>query len=124
MAPLSPKVSLASLSLSLSPESYELREKLAKVAVLSMVGGHVNKGSMLEILPSILNTKMAGPVVPLNETAFLLPFENRNEVRKVVKLETFDVMTKDGKCTLNMAHWTVELGVAGRPEGDGQWVLI
>lgn len=36
-------VNKASLSLSLSPESYELREELAKVAVLSLVGGYVNE---------------------------------------------------------------------------------
>ncbi|XP_039138075.1 uncharacterized protein LOC120275526 [Dioscorea cayenensis subsp. rotundata] len=118
------KVNCASLSLSISPESYELREELAKVAVLSLVGGNVNEGSVLEILPSILNTKMAGPAVPLNENSFLLPFENRDVVREVVKLGSFDAMTRDGKCRLNLAHWTAELGTSGRADGEGQWISI
>lgn len=96
-----PKITSASLSISFTPKSYELREELAKIAVLSVVSGYVNEGSVLDVIPSILSTKLAGPPVPLNEAAFLLPFENRNKVREVVKLGTFDAMTKDGKCKLN-----------------------
>lgn len=110
----------ASLSLSLSPESYELREELAKVTVLSLVRGNVNEGSVLEVMPSVIATKIAGPIVPLNESSFLIPFENRNKMREVVKLGTFDVMIKDGKCTVNLAHWMAELGALGRADGDGQ----
>lgn len=114
----------ASLSLSLSLESYELREELAKVTVLSLVRGNVNEGSVLEVKPSVIATKIAGPIVPLNESSFLIPFENRNKMREVVKLGTFDVMIKDGKCTVNLAHWMAELGALGRADGDGQWVKI
>lgn len=59
---------------------------------------------MLEVIPSVLTVEMAGPIVLLNETSFLIPFENWNEVREVVKLGTFDIMTKDGKCTVDLAH--------------------
>lgn len=116
--------SRTSLSLSLSPESYELRKELAKVAVLSIVGGHVNEVSMLGVIPSIINAKLAGPVMPLNETFFLIPFSSQEEVQEVVKLGKFDVVTKDGPCRLNLAHWTVEIGAEGRAAGEGQWVHI
>lgn len=119
-----PRVSRESLSLSLTPESYELREELAKVVVLSVVRGQVNDGSVLEVIPSIINTKVVGPIVPLNESSFLVPFENRDEVCEMVKMGMFDVMTKDGRCSLNLAHWTAELGVLGRADGAGQWVTI
>lgn len=100
----------ASLSLSLLLESYELREELSKVVVLSVVDGFINEESVMEIIPSIIPSKMAGPIIALNETSFLIPFESRDEVREVVKLGEFEAMTKDGKCKLNMAYWTRSLG--------------
>lgn len=42
----------------------------------------------------------------------------------MVKLGTFEALTKDGKCKLNVAHWTAELGASGRAGGEGQWVSI
>lgn len=114
----------ASLSLPLSLESYELREELVKVAVLFMMGGFVNEECVMEIIPSILSSKMAGPIMALKETSFLIPFESRDEVREMVKLGTFEAMTKDGKCQLSMVHWTAEFGALGRVDGEGQRVCV
>lgn len=123
MEPLLP-VKRETLSLSLSPESYDLRDELAKLSVLTIVGGFVNEGSILEIIPSIINVKLAGPIVPLNEFSFLLLFDNKEVVREVVKMGTFEARTKDGLCKLNLAHWTAEIGALGRATGEGHWVNI
>lgn len=117
-------VNQASLSLSLSPESDALREDLAKVAVLSIVGGYDNEGSVLEVVPSLINVNPAGPILPLNENSCLIPFANRDEVREVVNLGTFDAITKDGPCVLRLANWTAEIGAEGRAVDDGQWVTV
>lgn len=77
-------------------DSERTEVRLAKVVVLSLVSGFVNEGSVLEVIPSVLTIKMAGPIVSLNETSFIIPFKKRNEVRDVVKLGTFDIMAKDG----------------------------
>lgn len=113
-----------SLSLSLSPESYDLREELAKIVVLSIVGAFVNEESVLEIIPSIINAEQVGSIVPLNELFFLLPFDNREEVREIVKLGMFEARTKDGMYKLNLAYWTAEIGALGRATGEGHWVNI
>lgn len=51
----SPQISRASLSIPLPPESAELREALAKVAVLSLENGYVNESNLLAVMPSIIN---------------------------------------------------------------------
>lgn len=89
-----------------------------------MVDGYVNESSVMEIVPLVVNTKLAGPITPITENSFLLPFANREEVREVAKLGTFKVSTKDGPCTLNLAYWSAELGAVGKATGEGQWVLI
>lgn len=109
-----------SLSLSLSPEIYDLRKELAKVAILSIVGGTVNEASVLEVIPSIINAKIAGLIMPLNGTFFLVPFSSKEEVREVVKLGKFDAVTKDGLCMLNLAHWTEEIGAEDHAADEGQ----
>lgn len=48
------RTSRASLSISLTPEIEKLRVELAKVAVLSLVEGHVNETSVLEVAPTII----------------------------------------------------------------------
>lgn len=68
---------------------------------------------MLETIPFFVNIRTTGPTMPLNENSFLIPFESREEVREVVKLGTFEAMTKDKRCVLNLAHWMAELGAFG-----------
>ncbi|KAH7659788.1 RNA helicase protein [Dioscorea alata] len=89
-----------SLSLPLTSESAELRKKLAKVAVVGLVEGFVNENSILEVVPSIINRKIAEPVTPINDCNFLILLDSRAEVKKVVKLGTCKVSTKDGPCVL------------------------
>lgn len=117
-------ISKASISLSLSPEIAKVRNDLAKVAVLSIVEGYVNETSVLEVVPTVLNCMLAGPITPLNECSFLVPLGSRDEVKTVCKLGSFKVATKDGPCTLNIAPWSADLGADGRASGDGQWALI
>lgn len=112
------------ISLPLTPEMASTREELAKIAVLSLVSGYVNECSILEIVPSIINLKLAGPITPLNECSFLVPLANREEVKEVSKMGTFAANTKDGPCTLRIAPWSAELGAEGRASGEGSWVLI
>lgn len=40
---------------------------------------------MVDVFPFVLTTKLAGPVMPLTEAFFILPFESREAVREVVK---------------------------------------
>lgn len=58
------------ISLLLSPEVSTTREELAKVAILSIVDGHVNDSSVLEVAPALINVQLAGPITPLNECTF------------------------------------------------------
>lgn len=86
--------------MSLSPEITNVREELAKVAVAS---GFVNKSSILELLPSLVNRSLAGPLTLVIESNFLLPLVSREEVKYVCKLGSFKVSTKDGDHVLKMA---------------------
>lgn len=97
-------VACTSLSLSLSPESFELWEELAKVEVLSIVDGYVNKASVLEIIPSIVNAKLVGPIMPITDSSFLISYASKAEVRVVVKSGMFKVVTKDGPYLLKLAY--------------------
>lgn len=99
-------ISRASVSFSLSPEIAKLRDELAKVAVLSLVDGFMNESSILEIVPSIIDRPLAGPITPLNECNFLVPLASREEVKQDWKLETFRAATKDGPCSLCLVPWT------------------
>lgn len=112
------------LSLSLSLKITKFREELAKVEVASVVSGFVNGSSILELLPSLVNRSLAGPLIPVNDSTFLVPLESREEVKEVCKLGSFKVNTKDGNCILKMAPWSAELGAKGKASGAGQWVLI
>lgn len=123
-APRKYKIHRTSLSLSLSPETAELREELSKVTVLSLVGRFVNDSSVIDIIPSIINRPLAGPVTPLNDFSLLLPLKSRKEVKEICKQGTFKVMMKDGPCTLKLAPWSAELGADWRASGEGWWVLI
>lgn len=122
-----PKISMlnrTSLSLSLTPETVELREELARVVVLSLEEGFVNEASILAIIPSILNRELVGLITPLNDCAFLVPLARRDEVKEVCKMGSFKVATKDVPCVLKLAPWLAKLGAIGRAVGDGQWLTI
>lgn len=114
------KVNRISLSVSLSPESEELREDLAKVAVLSLEDGYVNDTTLRAIIPSLINKELVGPITPLNGAHYLLPMESREGVKELCKLGSFTAATKDGPCRLKIALWSAELGAEGRASGDGQ----
>ncbi|KAH7681768.1 Zinc finger CCHC-type protein [Dioscorea alata] len=116
--------SKAALSLSLNPEAETAREELASVVVVTIVEGFVNEGSVLEVVPSIINKCLAGPITPLSDIAFLIPLASRDEVKEVCKLGSFKVATKDGPCTLKLSPWSAEIGTAGRASGRGQWITI
>lgn len=113
------RVSKASLSLSLMPELAELRDELAKVAVLSLVEGVANESHLLEVVPSIINRNLTGPITPLNDCNFLLPLASREEVKALYKLGSFTARTKDGPCGLKIASWSAELGAVDRTSGRG-----
>lgn len=44
---------------------------------------------------------------------------SREKVKEVCKMGSFQVETKDGPYTLNLALWLAELGVNGRASGKG-----
>lgn len=114
----------ASFSILLYPEAVELREELAKVAVLSLEEGYVNDSNPLAVMPSIINKELVGPITPVNDCNFLLPLKSRDEVKDLCKLGKFKVMTKDGPCKVLISPWSAELGAVGRASGEGHWVLI
>lgn len=119
-----PNVRRALLSISLSPEILDIREELAKVAVISVVSCFVNANSVIEILPSVITVSIAGPITPLNDCTFLVPLASKEEVKLVCKMEKVKASTKDGVCMLKLSPWSAELGVDGRAEGTGRWILI
>lgn len=112
----------ASLSIPLTPEVEQMREDLARVAILSLEEGHVNDSSILEVAPTIINRTLAGPIT--HDCSFLIPLANREEVREVCKMGSFTVATKDGPCTLKLAPWSAEIGAVGRASGAGQWMHL
>lgn len=85
--------------------------------MLLIVNGYINEANMLEVILSVVNMKLAGPITPITESSFPLSFANREEVRELVKLGIFKVTTKDGPCSLKLAYWSMELGVVGRMTG-------
>lgn len=92
-----------SVSLSLWPEVSKLRDDLAKVAVVSILDGAMNEKSVLEVLPSIINIPLVGPITPMNDCSFLVPLSSRDQVKEVCKLDVMKVVTKDGLCSLKVA---------------------
>lgn len=113
-----------SLSISLSPKLEELRDDLAKVAVLSLEAGHVNEFCLIEVIPSLINKDLAGPITPINDDTYFLPTGCREDVNELCKLGSFTASTSDGPCKLKIAPWSVELGSMGRASGEGLWVHI
>lgn len=118
------RVSCTSISIFLTPEIENLRDELAKVAVLSLVEGFANEPSILEEAPSFINRTLAGPLTPLNGCSYLVPLTSRKEVREVCKLGTFKVATKDGPCTLKITPWSAEIGAISRASGSSQWIHL
>lgn len=118
------KLTRTSLSIPLPPESGGLREDLAKVAVLSLVEDQANESNLLDVIPSVLNMSLAGPITSVNECTFLIPLASREEVKELCKMGKFKVRTKDGPCELLLAPWSAKLGAIARASGEGQWVLI
>lgn len=116
--------SRVSISLPLSPEVCATREELAKVVILSIVEGHVNESSILEVAPTLLNVQLAGPITQVNESSFLVPLASRDKVKEVCKLGTFKASTKEGLCQLRVAPWSAELGLEGKASGEGQWMHL
>lgn len=43
-----------------------------KLAVISIVSNFVNKNSILEIIPTIVNVPIAKPITPINDCTFLV----------------------------------------------------
>lgn len=107
------QLSRASLSIPLYPEAMELREDLAKVAVLSLEEGFVNESNLLALIPSVINKELAGHIMPVNKCNFLLPLKSRDEVKDLYKLGNFTVMTKGGPCKVMLSSWSAELGAVG-----------
>lgn len=91
-----------------------------KVAMLSLISGFVNVSSVLEIAPSVINMKLAGPITPLTDYSFLVPLVNREEVKEVCKKGTFKATMKDNLCTLRIAPWSAELCAEDRASGEEQ----
>lgn len=81
------------------------REELSKVAILSIVDGHVNDSSVLVVAPALINVPLAGPITLVNEFNFLVPLASRAEVKEVCKLGTFTASTRDGICRLRLVPW-------------------
>lgn len=120
----SPRPICVDLSLSLTLKISELREKPAKVVVLTLMEGFVNKASIVEVAPSIINKPLAGPITPLNEIALLFLLASREDVKEVCKIGSFKVVTKDGPYTMKISPWSAEIRADDRASGEGQWIHI
>lgn len=108
------------MSLALSLEIADIREDLAKVAVVSIVEGFVNEKSVLEIILKIVNIPIAGLITLINDCNFLVLLVSREEVKQVYKLDVLKVLTKDNDCMLKLAPWKVELGTDSKASEAGQ----
>ncbi|KAH7690551.1 Zinc finger CCHC-type protein [Dioscorea alata] len=118
------KPTRTAISLPLHPETSSLRDELAKVAVVGLTEGFVNEASILEIIPSIINKDIVGPITPINECNYIIPLSSRAEVKEIAKLGSVRAATKDGPCVLSFSHWSAELGAEGKASGEGCWVSI
>lgn len=94
------------------------------MVVLSIVDGHVNESSVLEVAPALINRQLASPITPMNECHFLVLLASREEVKEVCKLGTFKALTKDNICSLLLAPWSAEIGAEGTASSDRQWMQV
>lgn len=125
--PLGPSLLMppwSTLSLPLTPEITAVREELALVVVVTIISGYVTDLALDEVLPSIINRSLAGPLTPVNDNTYLVPLSCRADVKEVSKMEVMQFSTKDGVCSAKFAPWTVELGAVERASGEGVWVRI
>lgn len=114
----------SSLSLPLTQEIVTVREELALVVVVTILSGYVSDVGLGEVLPSVINRSLAGPLTPLNDKMYLVPLASRAEVNEVSKLDVVQFTTKDGSCSAKLAPWSAEIGAVDRASGDGIWVRI
>lgn len=57
----------STLSLPLTREIAAVREELALVVVVTIIFGYVMDAALDEVLPSVINRSLDGPLTPLNE---------------------------------------------------------
>lgn len=88
-----------------------------KVSVISIVSNFVNKNSVLEIIPTIVNVPIAKPIMPINDCTFLVLLVSREEVKQVCKVDVMKVSTKDGGCRLK--NISVDGKTRRRRQGGG-----
>lgn len=89
-----------------------------------LTSGYVTVSALEEIIPSIINCTIAGPLTPLNDASYLIPLISRAEVKDACKLDAVTFATKDGRCSARLAPWSAELGAVDRASGEGQWIRI
>lgn len=105
-----PLVGHAILSLRLTPEIAAVREELAMVVVLTILSSYVTDAGLNEVLPSVINRALAGPLTPLNDTMYLIPLSSLADVKEVCKLDVAKFEIKDGMCLAKFAPWSAEIG--------------
>lgn len=113
-----------SLSLSLTPKITAARENLSSVLVVTILSGYVTDAALEDVLPSVINCSLAGPLTPVNDNTYLAPLSYRADVKEASKLDVTNFSTKDGVCSVKFAPWSAELGSLERADGDGVWVCI
>lgn len=94
-----------------------MRDELAKVAIFSLMEGFINEASILEVAPSIISKPLTGLITLLNEYVFFVLLKSPQEVKKVSKLGSFKVVTKDDPYTTMLSPWSTELEADGRALG-------
>lgn len=94
------------------------------MAVLTILSGYVTDRALEEIVPTIINCTLAGPLTPVNDVSYLIPLSCREKVKEVCKLDKLTFTTKDGRCAARIAPWSAEMGAVDRASGDGQWIRI
>lgn len=87
------------LSLLLTSEIATVREELSLVVVVTIISKYVMDSAMDEVLPSVINHCLAGPLTPLHDNTYLIPLSSHADVKKFSKMEVAKFATKDG-CAL------------------------
>lgn len=99
-----PRARHLSLSLALSPEITSIHKELAKMAFLTVSSGFITDSSLEEVFPSVIPFPLAGPLTLVTEDTYLVPLENKEEVKEVCKQGTLKITSKEGTCSLKLTH--------------------
>lgn len=114
----------AKISIPVPPEASSLRDELESVGILSLRTGQISESVLQDVIPSVLNVPLSGPLTPINDDVYLIPLATKEEVKAACLLGVFELSSKQGLCSMSISPWTAELGALGKASGSGQWVHI